>query len=236
LLNVNDIWNRINLLIGKDQYGKTVSPLRYNQLLKWIPQRLTDKYIQDFEKTRIISNNLRHLFKTAGTPETPYLTADAFGRVRLPDDFYYPSSGYTSTFLNSCGSYSEVKNNIEFVDDATFGERTSGGEVAMLYPTADYPIAKYTNIFENDEYVQAILIAPVIKKISFTYLREIQTPVFGYTTSAGTILYDAATSVQIDFPDSALDDAVEMMVQDIARMLHSQEDYQPSQIQEAKQS
>ena len=236
MLNVNDIWNRVNLLIGKDQYGKVLTPLRYNQILKWMPQRLTDKYLQEFEETRVISNNLRHLFKTAGTPETPYLSVDAFGRVRLPDDFYYPSSGYTSAFLNECGSFSEIRNNIEFVDDATFGERTSGGEAAMLYPTKDYPIAKYTNIFENDEYVQAMLIAPIVSKISFTYIRETKTPVFAYTVSSGTIIYDAANSVQLDFPDSALDDAVEMIVQDIARMLHSQEDYQPSQIQEAKQS
>jgi hypothetical protein len=233
LLNLWDIYNRVNYLIGKNQYGKALTPLQYNQLLKWVPQQLIDKYLKDYETTRIVSTNLRHLFKTCGTPEIPKLSVDAFGRVILPDDFYYPSSGYTSTFLNACGSYTEIQNNIEFLDDAAFASRMAS---QMLAPTEDYPIAKYTTIFSGDDYVQAIIIAPVVSAISFTYIREPETPVLGYTVNAGgTYLYNPNTTVQLDFPDSAKDDLVEMLIQLVARSLHSQEDYQPSVVQENKQ-
>jgi hypothetical protein len=238
LINIGDVWNRVLLLIGKDQYGQAFSPMKFNQSLPWADIEVLDGYIKDYEKTRILSTNLIHLFKTYGTPETPKLSVDSFGRVILPDDFYYPSSGYSSTFLNKNCQASREFNNLEFLDDATFNYRRS---TKVLKPKAKYPIACYTTVFQqdlqgNEEYVPALMVAPAnIKQIGLTILRRPVPAVLGYTVSNGTVIYDPTTSTQPDWPESALDDYVEALVRVISRSIHSQQDLQNSFVQQSRQ-
>ena len=236
MLNLNNIFLRAQELLGKDQWGKYVTPMSFNQKLAWLPQRLTDYYIEDFEKNKKISTNLSHCFKVAGSPEIPPLSVDSFGRAILPDDFYYPSSQYTAEFLNKCGGHTEFRNAVEWVDEATFTARNRKG--GMLEPTSEYPIACYTTIFqpEDDAYLPAVLVAPKSNVLYMTYIRRIATPVFGYTLSGTTVIYDPTTSVELDFPETAFDDAVEMIIKDYARDIHSSESYQIAAAEMAQQS
>jgi hypothetical protein len=236
MLNVNDIFVRVQELLGKDQWGKYVTPMSLNNKFNWLPQRLTDYYLQDFEANKKISTNLSHTFKVAGSPEVPPISVDSFGRAILPDDFYYPSSQYTAQFLNKCGGHDELRNAVEWVDEATFTARNRKG--SMLEPTAEYPMACYTTIFnpETGAYIPAVLVAPKSKTLYMTYIRRIATPVFAYVLDRTTVIYDPDNSVQLDFPETAFDDAVEMLVKDYARDIHSGEDFQAATMEMRNQA
>jgi len=231
MLNLNDIFYRVPDLLGKDQYGKYVTPANFNANAKWVNLQLMDKYIKEFEATREVSTNLRPFFKTLGTPEDPKLVLDAKGRALIPDDYYYYSSGYTSSFLNSCGGFSETQNMLEWVDNETFRFR-----IDRDMATADYPIITYSTIKQAaGNYLASVQVYPVKKAVAITYLRRPIDPVFAYTTTAGTVIYDATNSVQPEWPESALDDYLELMVQCYARSIQDGFTLQASASQEARQ-
>ena len=231
MITLDNIFYRVADLLGKDQYGKYVNPRNFNQNLIWCNLQLMDKYIKEFEATREVSTNLRPFFKTLGTPEDPKLVLDSRGRALMPDDYYYYSSGYTSAFLNVCGGYTETQNMLEWVDNETFRFR-----IDRDMATADYPIITYTTIKQSDgSYLAAVEVFPVKKAVSITYLRRPIDPVFGYTTTGGTVIYDPTTSTAAEWPESALDDFIELMVQCYARSIQDQFSYQVSNAQEAKQ-
>jgi hypothetical protein len=231
MLNLGDIFNRVPELLGKDQYGKYVTPLNFNAAIKWANLQLEDKYIKEFESTREVSNNLRHLLKTLGTPEDPYLALDSFGRALFPDDYYYFSSGYIAQFLNACGSFTKTMNMLEWVDDATYAFRVSRDMV-----DSEYPIVKVTSIRQTDgTYLPAMQFYPKTPTAGITYLRRAVDPVFAYTLSGTTIIYDAANSVEPEWPENCYDTFVELVVQSYARNIHDQLDYGISKGEEATQ-
>lgn len=246
-MNLGDIYYRSQELIGKDQFGKYFPPADFIKYAQWINQiGLMNKYIAEYEASRVISNNIRPFFKTLGTDQEPPLALNATGEAFLPDDFYYFSSSYGSEFTNGCGTFTETQNPIEWVDDTTFGFRTGS---MMLLPTLSYPIATYRTRKSGSKYLPCIKVSPVMSSIVMTYLRQPKSAIFDYDIVNGTIIFlppgtthtnnsvlpigTPSQSVDLEWPDSAKDDFVEMLIFNFARNIQDQLDIQISKQQGA---
>lgn len=221
MINVGNIWFRVTDLLGKDQNGGYATPYNFNQNLIWANLRLTDKYVDIFEKTRVVSNNVRPFLKTLGTPEDPKVVLDSFGRADFPEDYYYLISASYSKYANNCGGAVETPIPIEIVDSAVWNTRLGN---TLNGPSLKYPILKYTTIKDiSGDYEAAIQIAPkAIRRIAIEYIRRPADPIFGYTTVDGNVVYDPTTSVNPEWPESAEDELVEMIVRYYGRPLHDE--------------
>lgn len=228
MLNLGNLYLQLNFLLGKDQYGGYVPPAGdggFNQNLAYASIKLLDKYVQAYAATRVIENNLRPFIKTLGTPEDPYISLDSFGRFLCPADYYYWSSGYIAEQVNDCGTFTEIKNPIRHVDDAVWNYKTGS---QMNYPTLEFPIMTEKSIKSGDTYLPGFIVAPVVSKISGTYIRRVPDPVFAYTVSEEdgvTIIYDAANS-SCEWPESAFNDLLEQLVFAYGRNLEDGQDIQ----------
>lgn len=218
MINVGNIWFRVTDLLGKDQNGGYATPYNFGQNLIWGNLRMMDKYVDIFERTRVVANNVRPFLKVLGTPEDPKVILDSFGRAEFPEDYYYLVTATYSKFANNCGGATETPIPIEIVDSAVWNYRMGN---SMLNPTLKYPILKFTTIHDVSEYLPAMQVAPkTISRIAIEYLRRPIDPVFGYTTVDGNVVYDSATSVNPEWPESAEDELVEMIVRYYGRPLH----------------
>lgn len=137
-----------------------------------------------------LSNNLRLLVKPV------ILQVNAQGKAVRPTDYVQASS------VRYFSDDKEV--NVKFVRD---GNLSSYLDSDLLAPNHDYPI--YAT-FEN--YLQ--FYPKDLSRVQFTYLRQPAVPVWGYTMQGtpSRPVYDAATSVDVDFPDECINEIVSRVV------------------------
>lgn len=237
-MNLGELYFRTLFLIGKDQYGKFFPPEDFIQLVNQANLvTLPNKYIEVYEASRVISNNIRPFIKTLGDDQNPPLPLDNRGRAYLPDDYKYFSSGFTSDFTNECGSYTESIGSLEWLDDSTFVYRMSS---LALFPTIEYPIATFrTKVLSGSTKCQ-IQVAPVVQSVSVNYLRRPSVAVFDYDIDGGVIIYlppgtfhendsvkpvgTPSASVELEWPEEAMNEIVELVVNDMARNVQDQLD------------
>lgn len=124
------------------------------------------------------------------------------GYFQIPDDYFaFSSLRYRYVKNNSCGEPEWVDIDIPVLDDGEFNMRLRN---TIVPPQVKYPIANYYNY--------GIKIMPEqISKVKLTYLKKPQTPVWAYTVVDDQPVYDAANSVDFDYPVSCTNDIAVMV-------------------------
>lgn len=155
-----------------------------------------------WQSNKKVSDNLRNLLKLIDLP------VNAKGRASRPTDFIHTSSIRFSykTKIQDCTPTQKVKYKVQEVEVEEIQDQELASRLSMelLKPTLEYPVCCI-----YDTYLQ--LYPANVGNLKFTYLRKPATPIWAYTTQNGEPVYDAANSVDFDFPDECLNELVVRM-------------------------
>jgi hypothetical protein len=229
MININNFKQFVDTVSNKNGKG-TIPPVRFNSIVRqalweWTskqygneeeyqPGRPVPRYA--YEMTTKIIDNLRHLKVTAP------LSPNSEGKITVPDGTTKDKTGtklgkylhFSSLRVvykvysgdkdsNICG-YSP--NNTETRPVITYEKNVNlvrDDEVAtyldssIRMPTVEFPICTLFG-----EYIQ-IYPKKGIQDVFLTYLREPQTPVWGYIISNERPVYDSSSSIDIDAPEES---------------------------------
>lgn len=183
MININDFYKSVQSFANKEQRG-FITPSEFND---YASRAVMESFMQKsmaYQSTQKISDDLRPFIK----PVT--LDVDAEGKVLYPTDYVHLSS-VKYIKVTTVGK-TTVKTPIELtpVDDNELAYRLNS---RIVKPSKDYPILTY-----YDSYMKVFPID--LKRVELTYLRQPVTPFWASTTVNNRPVYDAANSVNIEFP------------------------------------
>lgn len=176
---------------------------------------------QAWQVSKKITDDMQHLLVWKGGPDYPALTIDKYGIAEIPSDYFaFSSCYYNYVVQNSCDDIDEKPKEVDFLTDAEWSDRMNS---VIVPPTKEYPVAKMAG--------GVIQFAPKnLKTVNFTYLREPATPVLAYTLDGNNdYVYDAANSVQFDFPQVCLPDIANLIFEIMSQNIKSELDLQLAQ-------
>lgn len=200
-MNIDTVKSLCELIVNKNQSGQ-LTPVRFNLACESVTwdwfnfcygqpvlskngSQSNDMFWQSTEK---ISNNLRPFIKKV------VLQIDPTGKAIKPTDFVQTSSVRYWYGTKQVG--------VDFANDGDL-EEFLGTE--LLAPTKQYPV--YAIYYDKIQFYPKDLV-----RVEFTYLRKPVTPVWGYTTVNSRPVYDAATSVDFEFPEENINEIVARIV------------------------
>lgn len=218
-MNVSELLNYVNYQLNKDQSGRTMTEDQYNLILKVInieyikwKYGLPEEYQpgapfprQAWELTQKITDDMRWAKVKMGGQEGPQLIIDTNGIAQIPADYLHHSSMWFDFLKNNpeCGKAPTKKHfPIEVLFDDQVGPRLSH---PIKFPSMKYPVCTYYNTYiqfwpEN------------LKFVEYTYIRQPTTPVYAYTIVNDESVYDAANSVQLEWPVDCHGDIANLIV------------------------
>lgn len=221
--NLDEIYKDVLFRSGKDLRGGYITPDNFNLAIKVVNQRFMNQLVDNFENSKEVSKDLQPFIKTLGSPQyqalefTPVLASDVKkgGYADIPDDMWYEAtSSYLSLLNNGCSVESDYRT-VEFVSQHEFDAKMRSSITSPIdNPEENDPIL----VNRNNLYY----IYPFIRRISFTYIRTPETPVYGYTTNTGIPVYNPSTSVQFEYPETCVDTLTDMIKTYIAIGIESQ--------------
>lgn len=221
--NLDEIYKDVLFRSGKDLRGGYITPDNFNLAIKVVNQRFMNQLVDNFENSKEVSKDLQPFIKTLGTPQyqalefTPVLASDVKkgGYSDIPSDMWYEAtSSYLSLLNNGCSVDSNYRT-VEFVSQHEFDAKMRSSITSPVdNPEENDPIL----VNRNNLY----FIYPFIRRVSFTYIRTPETPVYGYTIVNGVPVYDPATSVQFEYPETCVDTLTDMIKTYIAIGIESQ--------------
>lgn len=234
-MNIWDIYNYCLLRLNKDQVGRSITIPQFNLAAMVVSYEyfklkvgLPEQYqpgkpfpAQAWQVSKKITDDMQHLLKWMGGPDNPQLSIDKYGISILPEDYFAFSSCYFNYIEQSdCENIETKPKEVDFLTDAEWSDRMNS---VVVMPELKYPIAKMGS--------GKIQFAPKgLRVVDFTYLREPVTPILAYTIDGNNdYVYDAANSVQFDFPQVCLPDITNMIYEVMAGNLKSQLDLQIAQ-------
>lgn len=206
-MNIGEIYQFVNFVLNKYQSG-SYSPDEFNQVLAatyldlfkikiglpeeyQYPSKTTTGGVarQNYQGSQNITDDLRYFIKTVS------INKQSSGFFLYPDNYIRHSASEYDYIINNhvcTGVPSVTEQSIEPVTDEQKKFRKNN---SVIMPTLEYPIIS----FEDGGF----LINPTtISTFRLTYLRKPLKPVLGYTLdAAGNVIYDPATSVQLDYPE-----------------------------------
>lgn len=206
MINIDKFKEFVYLEANKSGRG-TLTPSQFNSAVKsalysWTSNQIgNQKQFQSgnpvsqtsFELDSISTEKLRHLKEVRNIRVVN-------GKMYLPDGVnvdvnteIMPTMWFPSRLSHKLLSHGKVLNpNIEIVKDSEWNIRLNSSIVA---PSSKYAIGNYQN-----EY---LLVEPSsIITATFVYVRNPNTPIWGYTVTNGRPAYNSATSTDIDAPES----------------------------------
>jgi hypothetical protein len=196
--------------LGTDIMGGLDSPdAQLNPALNYANMVYLGQMRECFESSRIISDNMRKHVVTVGNSFQTPLAVDEYGYVELPSDFEFLVSGVEATISNpeDCDDEASLDfRQVEWLESDIFDSRISGGSKGLNYPTLSFPIGRIETYLDSSIAYPRIRTAPVgLSTLTLTYMRTPTTPVWGYTyDDSGLPVYDPTTSVDIEWPDTAI--------------------------------
>jgi len=221
--NLDEIYKDVLFRSGKDLRGGYITPDNFNLAIKVVNQRFMNQLVDNFENSKEVSKDLQPFIKTLGSPQyqalefTPVLASDIKkgGYADIPDDMWYEATSSYLSLLNSGCSVESDYRTVEFVSQHEFDAKMRSSITSPIdNPEENDPIL----VNRNNLYY----IYPFVRRISFTYIRTPETPVYGYTTGTGIPVYDPATSVQFEYPETCVDTLTDMIKTYIAIGIESQ--------------
>jgi hypothetical protein len=226
--NIWDVYQYNLTRLNKEQSGRSLTQDEFNRVIpvavyEYFKQKigLPEAYQvgmplspQQWQLTQKISDDCRHLLVWMGGPDKQMLKMDTYGVANVPTDYVAFSSCYfPQQYKKNCDDTpTEKPRTIEFLPDAVWADRLSS---PVKKPTEKYPVAKW---FGNK-----IQFAPsTLGYVHFTYLREPVEPFLAVTEDDNNdYVYDAANSVQIEFPKICLPDIANMVLNTMAQQIQS---------------
>lgn len=233
-MNLGEIFNEVNFLIGKDQYGGNVTPQNFPEAINDIVQpEFINDYIRVFEQTREISSDIYPFIKTLGDNVNPPLTLvpwsanTDFSSAAYPSDYrYFIRAAYADFNSPTDRQY----RSITWQEQAEWDYITG---TSLLFPDITCPAMTTQS--------EQILVCPAINTCRFTYIRNPANVVFDYDIVSGnTILYlppgtvhtnssvlpvgTPSQSVELEWPVSAHPEIVRRLVQYYGRNIGSPQD------------
>ncbi len=201
-MDVNEVYQYVNFKLGKDQWGGYTPPDTFNLAMANANLHLLNEYLDQFERDSEITSDMHPMVKTLGDSLNPALDITNEGYAVLPDDYVDYARLWVSELSNSdCTTPFSKRRKVEVVNNEMFADRNRYG---LRSPRKEYPVATIQN---NKIYVLPSKVNPQLlsekpfQKLMLTYIRRPNTPIFGYTIVDGEIVYDPATSVQLEWPE-----------------------------------
>jgi len=197
-MNVGEIVAWLNTLGNKEQSGE-YSPDQINTAFNVVNIELAKVKIglpeayqvgrpeapQSYQITQQISDEIRPFIIST----TLNKTGNGFN---IPTNMLaFSSIRYDYTYLDADGVGHSVIQPVEFVTDGELSVRLNN---YIKYPTLEYPVVAYINN-------QFRIYPDAITNVTLTYVRKPVTPVYGYTLNGDFVIYDPATSVQLEWPE-----------------------------------
>ena len=227
MINIDKFKDFIYLVANKSGRG-TLTPAQFNTatergLYAWTNNQVANqKQFQpgspisqtSFEMDAIATEKLRHLKENRDVRVIS-------GKMFLPDGTntdvngeIMPGMWFPSRISHKYTFKGNIKNPaIEIVKDSEWNLRLGS---YIVEPSTGYPIGNYQSNY--------LLIAPSsIIITNFVYVRNPTKPVWGYTTTNSRPLYDAATSVDLDAPESAMNEIAMIVLEFIGIRIREQE-------------
>jgi len=201
-MDINQVFNFVTFVSNKYQSGG-LSPDNFNLACNVVSRELFNKLYgvpEDYKPgspypaiaydvTQKITDDLRNFIHDAT------LLKNANGYFVLPADYAAFSSLSFNYVVNSQIPGQPPTSQVRFIEVVTDSELRIRTNNSVIPPEPKYPIAVYKDA--------GIKILPnIINNVTLTYLKFPVIPVFAYTVVNDEYIYDAANSVQSDFPDT----------------------------------
>lgn len=183
MININDLYVSVRHFANKEQRG-FISPTQFND---FAARAVMESFMQKslvFQSSQKISDDLRPFIKAVT------VDVDSEGKLPYPEDYVHLSSVKYIRVVQVGGKTKKIPVELIPVDDNEIGYRLNSSIVA---PDKEFPIMAY-----YDTYIKVY--PEDLKRVELTYLRQPVTPVWAFTTVNGRPVYDAANSVDIEFP------------------------------------
>jgi hypothetical protein len=201
-MSIDEVYKTIQFIVRKNSTGGLLDPDQFNriinraQMTKFMRSYGNEQEYQPgkpipriaFQITQSVTDELKAFIENGN------LILDSDGQVDYPDDYVHaiPGLGYKTSVNNSGGIGSTLKYvPIEIVDSQFEYYRLSS---QIVNPTRTTPMCvfkgSFIQFYPNN-------IGPVF----FPYLREPRQALWDYTIVNGRPVYNAATSVDLEWPD-----------------------------------
>lgn len=182
---IKKIHDRVNRAIRKGQTGY-YSPSDIDEEVYAEMLNIWRKYVEQFEKTRIINIYLNPFIRTEDVTPNP-----TDGSVTLVNAWQYPVA-------------IRVKATGKSVTEADQARWDRFINHSIEVPTSEYPICKFES--------KKIWTRPVdVGEVTVSYISKPVKPVYAFTPSGDRYVYDDASSVDVEF-DEVLHDDIMMRV------------------------
>mgnify|MGYP003132576551 CR=1 FL=1 len=214
MISIDTLKQYVDYISNKEQSGNNYSPKQFNMLVsrsiddieRWLIGLVSEyRPMQPlpsvaYDITQKVKDDLRFL------KNTQVLSVDDSGFMTIPSDYVYLSSI----------SYRRIENNaetgtpdvepiaVEVMSDDNWTGRLNN---AIKKPTHEFPVC---NFYDKTK----VLFSPQdLGSVTFTYLKKITTPVWGYTLDENdNPIFDPSSSVDIDLPEILLNDIARVII------------------------
>jgi hypothetical protein len=210
-MNLGEGYKYVQLKLAKDQFGGYVSPSEFNTALEAFNLEFFNDYMKGYEATQEYSDDLLPFVKTLGDNSNPAIDIDSYGYAPIPTDYVRYARVNVYELDTTCEGSVKNRRMVEMLNNDKFGYRI----------TDFYALTKRNPIgtIQNDQFY----IQPTgFNKLELTYLRLPVTPVFGFTVTNGEVIYNPATSTELEWPEQTHKDFFEGIVKYMAINLHSE--------------
>lgn len=205
--NINDVKNIVETIANKQERGR-IRPQDFNNACAYVNAQLVSEYLglpEDYqpgqqvsawsaEATRVMK---MRTYPIRGREE---ITFDSQGYAAFPSDHIYPIRMTSVIALQTQPVLKTRTVNYDILDDGHVGGRLAS---SISGPSADYPVVEITKDgFQRHPANIGALSATLV------YYRFPRKPVYAFTLSGGREVYDAANSVQFEWPELSLTQVV----------------------------
>lgn len=205
MVSINEVKKLVDYIVRKNNSGY-LNPDQFNlimhraQMTKFMELYGNPKEYQvenpipriAYEVTQKISDDLRQFKKTAD------MILNSQGRGNLPSDYVHTISLQYVAGLNTSSGVEKQYIPIDVVSEDKEYYRLGS---AIVPPTKKYPIAVLKSTYYQ--------IHPIdISVVKLSYLSQPIAPIWNYTIVNGRPVFNAATSIDLNWPDVAVNDIV----------------------------
>ncbi len=180
------------LLEGKN-LATTRPPEEIDSALEMVLQDLFNKYFDHYVKTKKIDAYLSPFKRTVE------LTLVSGVKV-LPGDYAHYREAYLSDGVTK----------VDIIADAYWNSRVNR---KLGAPTAAQPIARIEMIGSSPVLSIKVHPAPADSKVILEYFKTVATPRYGYSIEGNRYVYDANTTVDVEFPPGLYPDITNRLLQ-----------------------
>lgn len=225
-MTIGEIFDFVNYISNKEFSGRTFSPQEFNLIypqteiafFRSIARPPADQY-HNWRVLQPAVDDIRlQTLKREFTLTFTSAKADLPNTANSSTEFFdWLSFGLGVTVQDNCGDDMASEVPVEVVVDDEWSTRLAA---AVRKPTLRYPILKFVQ-----STVRQVQVAPTaITQLKLRYYKKPVTPVFIYTTDANNnIIYDAANSIQSEFPEIAHEPIINLLFERVGINLSAEQ-------------